>query len=55
MSEGKRHHMRIALSDADYAAFKEKKAAAEKTVGVVMSEPQFALSLIRWAVRQDND
>jgi cysteine sulfinate desulfinase/cysteine desulfurase-like protein len=55
MSDGKRYHMRIALSDADYAAFTAKKVEAEKTVGVIMSDPQFALSLIRWAVKHDNE
>jgi len=55
MKSERRYHMRIALSDADYAAFTEKKAVAEKTVGVIMSDPQFALSLIRWAVKHDGD
>lgn len=54
MSE-KRHHMRIALSDADYEAFVAAKARAENVAGVIMSDPQFALSLIRWAIYRGND
>lgn len=46
----KRYHMRIALSEADYAAFISAKATAENVAGVILSDPQFALSLIRWAV-----
>lgn len=51
MSE-KRHHMRIALSEDDYAAFLAAKARAENVAGVVMTDPQFALSLIRWSVQR---
>lgn len=44
--------MRIALSDDDYAAFVAAKAKAQETAGVILSDPQFALSLIRWAVQR---
>lgn len=47
-----RHHMRIALSDADYQAFIAAKEKAQDVAGVIMSDPQFALSLIRWAVQK---
>jgi hypothetical protein len=47
--------MRIALSDADYAAFVLAKEKAQDVAGVVMSDPQFALSLIRWAVKRERD
>lgn len=48
----KRKHMRIALSADEYKKFSEAKAQAESTAQIVMSDPKFAVSLIRWAVRE---
>jgi hypothetical protein len=50
-----RKHMRIALSEAEYAKFKAAKAKAEAATRVLMSDPQYAASLIRYASREAGD
>lgn len=50
-----RKHMRIALSASDYEKFTAAKAQAQKSAKVVMTDPQFAISLIRWAVMETGD
>lgn len=50
-----RKHMRVALSASDYERFTAAKAQAERSAKVVMTDPQFAVSLIRWAVRETVD
>lgn len=47
--------MRIALSASDYEKFTAAKAQAQKSAKVVMTDPQFAISLIRWAVMETGD
>lgn len=44
--------MRVALSAEEYKKFAASKAKAEKMSQIVMSDPQYAVSLIRWAVRE---
>jgi hypothetical protein len=46
-----RKHMRVALSAAEYVKFSAAKAKAEAAAQQVMTDPQYAVSLIRWAVR----
>lgn len=48
----KRKHMRIALSAEEYKKFLKAKEISEKTSQIVMTDPQYAASLIRWAVRE---
>tara|TARA_R110002153_G_C13262231_1_gene492515 strand:- start:166 stop:333 length:168 start_codon:yes stop_codon:yes gene_type:complete len=50
-----RKHMRIALSEAEYAKFKAVKAKAEAVTRIQMSDPQYAASLIRFASREAGD
>jgi hypothetical protein len=47
-----RKHMRIALSEVEYAKFRAAKAKAEAATQVLMSDPQYAVSLIRYASRE---
>lgn len=50
----KRKHLRVALSAGDYEKFLAAKAKAENTAQVIMTDPQYAISLIRWAVRESD-
>lgn len=48
--------MRLALSSKDYEKFLAAKAKSERSSKIVMSDPQYAVSLIRWAVQDaEND
>jgi len=55
MKSERRYHMRIALSEADFEALRAAKEKAQDVAGVIMTDPQFALSLIRWAVTRGRD
>lgn len=47
--------MRVALSAQDYEKFLAAKSKSEKTTKVLMTDPQYAVSLIRWAIQVDGD
>jgi hypothetical protein len=47
--------MRIALSGDEYVWFQAAKAKAEASTQVLMSDPQYAASLIRYATRESVD
>lgn len=52
MNKDKRKHMRIALSAEEYEKFTRSKLAASEAAGIDMTDPQYAVHLIRWAVKR---
>lgn len=50
-----RKHMRIALSAEEYKKFLDAKEKSERASQIVMTDPQYAVSLIRWAVRENSN
>lgn len=55
MSENKRLHMRVALPAEHLEAFANAKLSAEGVVGVTLSDSQFAVRLIIWALARIDD
>ena len=53
MANDGRKHMRLAIPAADYEKFKASKARVEDAGKVVMTDPQYAVQLIKWALRDD--
>lgn len=51
----KRLHMRLALPADDRDRFFAAKARAESVAGVIMSDSQFAVKLIQWAIANRSD
>lgn len=52
MAPSSSRHLRVSLSEDDFAAFLDAKCAAERETQIVMSNAQFAAGLIRWALRE---
>lgn len=46
----KRLHLRVAIPADVSDDFRDAKGKAESVAGVVMSDGQFAVSLIKWAI-----
>jgi hypothetical protein len=53
MSNDGRKHMRIALSAETTAKFEDAKKRAETLLKVKMSDAQYAVTLIAWALNDD--
>ena len=53
MSNDGRKHMRIALSAETSAIFDDAKKKAETLLKVQMSDAQYAVRLIGWALKDD--
>jgi hypothetical protein len=53
MSNDGRKHMRIALSAETAATFDDAKKKAETALKVTMSDSQYAVKLIGWALSDD--
>lgn len=52
MGNDGRKHLRVAIPAADYADFVAAKVAAESSAMVLLTDPQFAVKLIQWALKE---